>query len=397
MTPRWNGGPERGYLPGTPPRRMSILKGFLTFLAVLVIVATVLPLFRAPYWWVRMFDFPRAQITVFAIVTLLLFGVANIGRAQAGAFEWALFAVLAVCVLYQSFRMMKYTAVWPNETLEATPDAAQSERRLRLMMTNVLMENRKGDLWLSVVREADPDVIIAVETDRWWADTIAALDDEYPHKVEKPQDDTYGMVVRSRLPLSDVEVKHLTEPEVPSIFVKAELPSGERVQLVFLHPRPPRPDIGQGSHLRDAELVKAAGIVQGIDEPVVVAGDMNDVAWSHTTNLFQDVSDLLDPRVGRGFFNTFHADHWWLRYPLDHVFHSDDFALVDMRRLETVGGDHFPMLVELAIDPARRPLQEAPEALGDEQESAAETLDEAQEFKAEESPEERKERIEADV
>ena len=376
---------------------MSILKGFLTLLAVLVIVATVLPLFRAPFWWVRMFDFPRAQITVLALVTLVLFGVANIGRAQAGAFEWGLFGVLAVCVVYQSVRMAKYTPVWKKETLQATPDAAQSDRRLRLMMTNVLMENRQGERWLSVVREADPDVIIAVETDQWWADTIAELDDDYPYKAEQPQDDTYGMVVRSRLPLSDVVVRHLTEPEVPSLFLKATLPSGEDVRLVFLHPRPPRPDIGQGSHLRDAELIKAAGLIQDYAEPVIVAGDMNDVAWSHTTNLFQDVSDLLDPRVGRGVFNTFHAEHWWLRYPLDHVFHSDDFALISMRRLDAIGGDHFPMLVDLAIDPTRRPLQEAPEAFGDEAEDARETLEQEQEFKAEESAEERQERIEADV
>ena len=377
---------------------MSILKGLLVVLAVVVIVATVLPLFRSPYWWVRMFDFPRAQITVLAIATLVLFGIANIGRAEAGPFEWTLFLLLGVCVLYQSVRMAKYTPLWTEQTLEATPAAAQSDRRVRLMMTNVLMENRQGERWLSVVRDADPDVIIAVETDQWWADTMRdGLADSHPNAVEVPQDDTYGMVVRSRLPILDYEIKHLTEPEVPSIFLRAELPSGEPVRMVFLHPRPPRPDIGQGSHLRDAELVKAAEALDDYSEPAIVAGDLNDVAWSHTTSLFQDVSELLDPRVGRGVYNTFHADHWWLRYPLDHVFHSDDFALVDMRRLPHIGGDHFPMLVELAIDPAKRPMQDAPEAVGDEQEAAAETLEDAREFKADESPQERQERIQADV
>ena len=377
---------------------MSIVKPLLTVLAVVVIVATVLPLFRAPFWWVRMFDFPRGQITILAIVTLVAFGIANIGRAEASTVEWVLFVVLGICVAYQCFRMAKYTPVWDKQTLQATPEAAQSDRKVRLMMTNVLMENRQGERWLSVVRDADPDVIIAVETDQWWADTMReGLGDAYPETVEQPQDDTYGMVVRSRLPLSNVEIRHLTEPEVPSIFLTVTLPSGEPVRMVFLHPRPPRPDIGQGSHLRDAELVKAAAAIEDFTEPVIVAGDMNDVAWSHTTSLFQDVSELLDPRVGRGVYNTFHADHWWLRYPLDHVFHSDDFALVDMRRLPPVGGDHFPMLVELAIDPTKRSLQEAPEAFGDERDDAAERLEDAREFKADESSEEREERIEADV
>lgn len=376
---------------------MTLGKAVFLFLTVLVVLATVLPLLRAPFWWVRMFDFPRAQITVFAMASAVALGVSSLGPGPTTLFERGMFGVLVLCVAYQCVRMFPYTPLASEQTLDATPEAAQSDRRLRLMMSNVLMSNREGERWLAVVRDADPDVIIAVETDGWWAETMRELEEDYPHAVEIPQDDTYGMIVRSRLPLSDVETRHLTEPEVPSLFLAARLPSGEDVRLVFLHPRPPRPDIGQGSHLRDAELVKAARIIAEYTEPVVVAGDLNDVAWSHTTSLFQDVSELLDPRVGRGLYSTFHAEHWWLRYPLDHVFHSDDFALVEMQRLPAIGGDHFPMLVELAIDPTRRPLQEAPETVGDEEDDAQEKIEDAREFEADETPEERQERVEADV
>ena len=85
-----------------------------------------------------------------------------------------------------------------------------------------------------------------------------------------------------------------------------------------------------------------------------MAGDFNDVAWSYTTDLFRDLSGLLDPRRGRGLYATFPADYPLLRWPLDHVFHSEALALVEMRRLGDVGSDHFPILVELAAVPERR-------------------------------------------
>lgn len=370
---------------------VSALKVVLLVFALVWIVATVLPLYKAPYWWVRMFDFPRAQITLGALVTLALFGVANIGMAEPTRWEWGVFVLLGLSVAYQTYRMLPYTPVWSEQVVEASPEA-DPDRQIRLVISNVLMENREKGRWLSVIRNANPDVLAAVETDAWWVETASDLEESLPYAVEIPQDDTYGMLVRSRLPIRSHEVRHFVEEAVPSIEVTVELASGEPVRILVLHPRPPRPDIQQDSRLRDAELVMAGREVAGWDEPTIVAGDLNDVAWSHSTTLFQQLSGLLDPRIGRGLFSTFHADHWWLRYPLDHVFHSDDLALVDIERLPSVGSDHFPMLIQLAVDPTRRPLQDGPDLDADDREDAAEAVDDAADLLREETLEERAER-----
>ena len=183
---------------------------------------------------------------------------------------------------------------------------------------------------------------------------------------------------------------------MPSIWARVRLPDGPRVHLVLVHPRPPRPDIGQDSHLRDAELVLVARAVEPMERPVVVVGDFNDVAWSYTTALFQRLAGLLDPRRGRGLYTTYHADHVLLRYPLDHVFHSDDLALVEMRVLGHVGSDHFPVFVDLAYvgDTLE---QDAPDADEDDRERGEELVEFAAEKKAEESDEEERERKEKDV
>ena len=375
---------------------MSVFRIILIALAGLIVLATALSLVRSDAWWVRMFDFPRMQLTVAALVVVALYVGSNLWLGDPSWWEWGLFGALALAVGAQVTQMVPYTALYPAQTIRANPADAAPDRRLRLVVSNVLMENRDRDRWLEVVREADPDIIAAVETDAWWVETSRELADAYPHAVEVPQDDTYGMLLRSKLPLDRTEVRHLVEDTVPSLLLTVRLRSGEPVTVILLHPRPPRPDIQQDATLRDAELVLAGREAAEEHGPIVVAGDLNDVAWSHTTRLFQRLSGLLDPRIGRGTFSTFHAEHWWLRYPLDHVFHSDHFALVELRRLDPVGSDHFPMLIELELDPSMVPLQEAPDTEADDVDEGGDMVDEAEEMKAEETPEERREREEED-
>ena len=374
---------------------LAALQTILLGLAGVLVLATALPLARVPFWWVRSFDFPRLQL--FALLVAVGAGLAIVGVATGGTDTVALaaLALVGLSALYQAVRIWPYTPLARVQSVAA--EAAEEGRRLRLVISNVLMTNRDRERWLSVVRDADPDVVVAVETDAWWAETTGTLAATHPHAIQLPQDDTYGMCVYSRFEIEDVRVEHLVEKEVPSLFLTLRLPAGDAVRCVFLHPRPPRPDTGQDSTLRDAELVLAARKVKDCTGPVVVAGDLNDVAWSDTTRLFQKLSGLLDPRVGRGLFATFHADHAWLRYPLDHVFHSDELALVDLARLPHVGSDHFPMCITLAVCPEQEGDQEAPDADADDQEDAAEKVGDAAEFKAAETPNEHAERVAEDV
>jgi endonuclease/exonuclease/phosphatase (EEP) superfamily protein YafD len=156
---------------------------------------------------------------------------------------------------------------------------------------------------------------------------------------------------------------------------QVELRSGEKIRVHFLHPAPPSPTENDESAERDAELLVVAKSVAETDEPVIVAGDLNDVAWSATTRMFRKISGLLDPRIGRGMFNSFHADYSFIRWPLDHLFHSDHFLLGDIRRLPNIGSDHFPMLIKLVLNPSAGRKQEGLQGDADDQQQAEQTID----------------------
>lgn len=214
------------------------------------------------------------------------------------------------------------------------------------------MPNRNAEKLIERVKENNPDILVTLESDKWWQEKLDILEADYPHTIKCPQQNLYGMHVYSKLPLKNSQVKYLVEPDKPSIHTCATLPSGQDIRLHFLHPAPPFIVYNPDSSERDAELIVVGKSVADANKPVIVAGDLNDVSWSATTRLLRKVSGLLDPRIGRGMFNTFHAQHWFLRYPLDHLFHSHHFTLSCIYRLPEFGSDHFALLTELVLEPA---------------------------------------------
>ncbi len=356
------------------------MKTLLMILAMFFIVATLLPLVRSEAWWIRIFDFPRAQI---AIAGILITTAYLFTWDTTSIVEDVILGAMVLCVGYQAVRMFPYTTFAPKQVKWAersnATSAEDSTARLSILIANVLMENRASHRFLELVRSYDPDVVLTVETDDRWADELSALDEAYPYVLKHPLPNTYGMILHSRVELIDPEVKYVVDDSIPSIHAGIRLGSGVEVKLYCLHPRPPYPKEDTDTRERDAELLVVGREVREHSQPSIVMGDMNDVAWSHTTSLFQRTSGLLDPRIGRGMYNSFSAENFLLRWPLDHIFHSEHFELIDLQRLPAWGSDHFPIFVHLKYSPTAVLDNEKPHPDHDDLEEASEKIDEGRE------------------
>lgn len=345
-------------------------------LALFFIVGTLLPLLTNDHWAVRFFDFPRAQIAVagplIATTYVVFWDTGHLAQD-------VILAGLMGCVGYQLYKMRPYTPLAAPQVMTAQREAA--EARFTLLVANVRVSNRDAEPLHRLVEQHDPDLILTLETDAWWADQLASLTDTHPHVVQHVQDNAYGMMLHARLPLIDPEVRFLIDDDVPSIHTEVELPSGVRFDLHQMHPRPPHPMHKPHTTERDAELLIVGREIGEHKRPTVVAGDLNDVSWSYTTSLFQQTSGLLDPRIGRGLYNTFHAEYPFFRYPLDHTFHSEHFKMVDLQRLPYIGSDHFPVLVTLQYEDGAPIVQDGPDT-----DTAAEEHVQREIQKADEAP-----------
>jgi endonuclease/exonuclease/phosphatase (EEP) superfamily protein YafD len=347
------------------------VKLLLITIGVLMILATVLPFLRKDEWWIRIFDFPRLQIT---LITAVVIAAYLPFRGESVA-EHGFLVSLVLCLLYQGYMMYPYTLLSPKQVQQSKQPTKEST--VSLLFANVLMENRNAARLKEIIREADPDLILTAEVDEWWREQLKEFDRTHPYVVSQPQDNCYGILLQSRFELINPQVKFLVEDDIPSIHARVKLRSGREVELRGLHPRPPVPEEDGRATERDAELLIVGKEVKGKKDPIIVLGDLNDVAWSRTNNLFQDISGLLDPRIGRGFYHTFHAKYPFIRFPLDHFFHSNHFRLVDLRRLAYFGSDHFPVYIELSYEPDAENEQEELHADRSEQQEASEKIDKA--------------------
>ncbi|RZK24394.1 MAG: endonuclease/exonuclease/phosphatase family protein, partial [Flavobacterium sp.] len=153
--------------------------------------------------------------------------------------------ILIVCILLAANCCYLFYQIYPFTTLAKkqlvdTIDVKE-QTRLRLLIANVFQENRKSDEYHSLIDKCQPDLILMVETDQWWQTKMDSIGIEYPYQVKIPLENTYGMLLYSKLELIDSEVNYLVEDDIPSIETNVILRNGKIVKLFCLHPRPPVP------------------------------------------------------------------------------------------------------------------------------------------------------------
>ncbi|MEO0531633.1 MAG: endonuclease/exonuclease/phosphatase family protein [Planctomycetota bacterium] len=344
-------------------------------LVAFLFLAACLPLLPVGAWVVRLFDFPRVQLAVAAAGSALWLGW-RVSRLSE-PIESVILLVLAIGVfLWQLSRILAYTPVW---TPEVRAVEVATDGRLTICVANVQYDNPSHTKTVEQLLQRDDDLLLLIEIDEAWEAALEPLAKRYPYQAGRVLPEGHGIRLYSKLEVESVEVRYLVSEQRPSVFAVLRDGAGQRIDFVGLHPTPPGLyDKDQGnrydSRIRDAELLLVAKeIEQRRSANWLVAGDFNDVAWSHTTRLFKRLSGLRDPRVGRGLYNTYHADWWALRFPIDHVFVSSTAEIHHLDRFRPEGSDHFAIVTELQFASKADPK---PSPVGNDRTDAEEIIEE---------------------
>ncbi|RYF78838.1 MAG: endonuclease/exonuclease/phosphatase family protein [Cytophagaceae bacterium] len=315
--------------------------------SLLIVITLTSLIYNSSLWFLQVLNFPRLDVLITLVICLVSALLYPKKRANL-----SLLAGLVVAIAIQAYIIFPYTILGEKAVGSAPTTSVHQPNVFSIMLANVLITNRHAADLLKIIASKDPTFVLTMEVNDWWISQLSVLKKRYPYSITYPAKNAYGMALYSKLPLNHPQILFLNHDKVPSFNISITLPDRSKFQLVTIHPVAPAPskyptNIGG----KEVALLKAGHLVAKQASPTVVAGDFNDVGWSHNTEQFATISGLHDVRYGRGMYNTFDANSWLFRWPLDYVFVSSQFKVLTVERLPKFGSDHFPYYVQLVLQP----------------------------------------------
>ncbi|WFB35569.1 endonuclease/exonuclease/phosphatase family protein [Kiritimatiellota bacterium B12222] len=294
---------------------------------LLVCIASVLPYLARLHWFLDVFSHFRLQFACCILLAILLILCSKRKKLSLVFLPFLLLTLSEIVPFY-----------FPLESGEGTD--------LKVVLCNVNSSTGDPDRVLAYLKEGDADVVVIQEFSSRWVKLQEALREDYPYQMAEVREDNFGMALLSRRPFVSEEVFFFTDEILPSLGVEL-MHEGQKIFLLATHPMPP---VDKGyTDLRDRQLAEIASFLGDSGGPVILVGDLNTSPWSPVFKDLVVVSGLQNSMQGFGVQPTWPSFIPLLWTPLDHLLHSDDFAISARRIGPSNGSDHFPLEVILKL------------------------------------------------
>jgi endonuclease/exonuclease/phosphatase (EEP) superfamily protein YafD len=303
----------------------------LVVLAALGLCAATLAALAAEAWWG--FElFTHFRLHYVALLLPLAAALAMLGRRRFAA-------VLALAAVANVWPLLPYLPGAPSA------HAVAGKATLELMAVNVEWKNGSSERLLEMIRAESPDAVLVVEYTHDWAERLAPIFGEYPHRVLLPAEHAFGLALLSRLPLRDVRPFKLESTDAIDALIVA--PGGD-LRLIGVHLRPPTAAAWAAERARQLDAL--AVLVKEAEGPLAIAGDFNLTPYSPYFMDWLRRTGLRDARAGSGFGFSWPTFLPVLGIPIDHCIVSPELGVAAFRRLPAFGSDHYPIVVELIME-----------------------------------------------
>ncbi len=294
-------------------------------------ILTFTAFFSDLYWWFDLTTHFRLQYSLLSLFFLLLFPLLKMWR-------WA--GVALLCLAINAPCVVSWYLPSSNSA------QVSGGQKLRLLLSNVLWDNKHHAELMALVRKEKPDLAFFQEVTPRWAKEFEALNGEFPESRLHPDKDAGGMAVFSRLTFVRAEIAPLADYNGPAILVQLNI-GDKLVSIVSVHAPPPG---GKKNFDNRTEIFRqTADFLNSLPEPKIIIGDLNTTMWSPYYKRFVEKTGLVNVRQGFGVLPSWPTYLPPVFIPIDQCLVSREIQVEHVRTGDWVGSDHLPLIVDLVI------------------------------------------------
>jgi endonuclease/exonuclease/phosphatase (EEP) superfamily protein YafD len=229
--------------------------------------------------------------------------------------------------------------------------AGQQAKRanvVRVLSWNILATNEDMDELESVIRAADPDVLILIEVRPNLLEQIPFIERTYPNSHVITHWGGMGLGIfckESNITFSEERFAVKVMPSIVARLVSAD--GSRKVDLVAMHTFSPTPPAR--ALVRDNQIAEFIAWSIDRDVPLCLAGDLNTTPW--TSSFLRLVrSGLHDSRRGTGNQASWPAFLGDLGIPIDHVLTRGECSVTGRKVIAgSTSSDHRPVQFDLSF------------------------------------------------
>ena len=218
---------------------------------------------------------------------------------------------------------------------------------LKVLAFNVLHENTRYDDAINLVTDRRVDIAVFLEATPPWDSKLIALKKILPYHFSAK---TLQIEIYSKYPLNNVRVELYGKNRG---LVLSQLTVGKS-NLIFVatHACPQFYFGREGWEFRNRHLKQGIGQLGKLEQPIVVAGDLNVTMWSPQYKSMIADSGLRNARYGFGILPTqsnYFPQFPWLAIPLDHFLVTEDILVNNLENSRNIGSDHLAIIMDALI------------------------------------------------
>ena len=297
----------------------------LNILILLLLVITLVGYNRS-VWWFSILDFFRLQ---YAVAGFILTGFALYNGDIVS---------LVLCLIVTGlnlYRIRKFLPFSFNHTTQI---------RKQILSFNTYKENHNPEEIISLIRQADPDLMLMMEMTEEMETNLQDVLKSYPDRLETYVRDGFRICLFSKTPLHNKNIQQFGPGCTPLLCAQTDL-NGKRYQIFSAHPKPALNK--QWDEERHAYFHEIEKVIGRCDLPKIVLGDFNSVPWENHFNRFLSNTDLKSTVQGYGYRITWPVYLPVLGVPMDHILLSRNENYSCLNVGPYAGSDHYPVSINL--------------------------------------------------